>query len=121
MEKRELTCIVCPNGCHIVVEVEGKKILNISGNECKRGLKYAEDEVIMPKRTLTTMVKAEGGHLPVVSVRTKEAIPKELLGKAVLELSKITVKPPIKVGDVIVKDILGTGVDVIATRALYNR
>ncbi|WP_434578563.1 DUF1667 domain-containing protein [Thermoanaerobacterium thermosaccharolyticum] len=121
MEKRELTCIVCPNGCHLVVEVEGKEIVNISGYECKRGLKYAEDEIIMPKRTLTTTVKAEGGHLPVVSVRTKEPIPKGLLNKAVYELSRITVKPPINVGDVIVKNILSTGVDVIATRALYSK
>ncbi|MDK2806301.1 MAG: hypothetical protein PWR08_1720 [Thermoanaerobacterium sp.] len=121
MEKRELTCIVCPNGCQLVVEVEGKEIVSITGYECKRGLKYAEDEILAPKRTLTTTVKAEGGHLPLVSVRTKEPIPKELIGKAVMELSKITLKPPIKVGDVVVKNILNTGVDVIATRNLYSK
>ncbi|AFK86218.1 DUF1667 domain-containing protein [Thermoanaerobacterium saccharolyticum] len=121
MVKRELTCIVCPNGCRLVVEMEGKEIVNITGYECKRGLKYAEDEIIAPKRTLTTIVKAEMGHLPVVSVRTKEPIPKELIGKAVLELSKITLKPPINVGDIVVKNILDTGVDVIATRNLYSK
>lgn len=120
MERRELTCIVCPNGCHLTVEIEDRKIVNITGYECKRGLKYAEDEIIMPKRMLTTTVKAEGGHLPLVSVRTKEPIPKELLNEAILELSKISVKPPVNVGDVIVKNILDTGVDVIATRALYD-
>ncbi|SNX54564.1 DUF1667 domain-containing protein [Thermoanaerobacterium sp. RBIITD] len=121
MEKREITCIVCPNGCHITAEIEEGKIVSLRGYACKRGLKYAEDEIIMPKRTLTTTVKAESGHLPLVAVRTKEPIPKEMIKDAMLELAKITVKPPINVGDIIVKNILNTGVDVVATRALYSK
>lgn len=120
MKKRELTCIICPIGCHIEADIDDNgNIISLTGYTCKRGYNYANDEIKMPKRTLTTTVRAEGGHLPVVSVRTKEPVPKKLLGDIMIKLADVCVKPPIDVGDVIVKDVLGTGVDVIATRPLY--
>lgn len=121
MKKCELTCIVCPIGCHITAEIDDEgNIINLTGYTCKRGYNYAKDEITMPKRTLTTTVRAKGGHLPVVSVRTKNPIPKKVIGDVMVELANVIVKPPINIGDVVVKNILHTGVDVIATRSLYN-
>ncbi|ADD03041.1 protein of unknown function DUF1667 [Thermoanaerobacter italicus Ab9] len=119
MELKEITCIVCPLGCRIQVEREGGEIKSIKGYSCSRGLEYAKNEVVMPKRTITTSVRAVGGHLPLLSVRTKEPVPKEKIQEIMLELAKVEVKAPVKIGDVVVKNILGTGVDIIATRNLY--
>lgn len=121
MEIREITCIVCPLGCRIRVEMEGGEIKNIKGYSCPKGLEYARNEVTMPKRMVTTSVRAKGGHLPLLSVRTKEPVPKEKIHEIMLELAKIEVKAPVKIGDVVVKNILGTGVDIVATRNLYKK
>ncbi|HHY41766.1 MAG TPA: DUF1667 domain-containing protein [Thermoanaerobacterales bacterium] len=113
MEIKKVTCIVCPKGCLIDVKLEDGKIISIENYQCKRGIDYAQNEVLDPRRILTTTVKlSTGGVLPV---RTREAIPKKYLKKAMLESKDIVVKPPIKVGDVVVKDIAGTGIDLIAT------
>ncbi|EMT39115.1 Uncharacterized protein with conserved CXXC pairs [Thermoanaerobacter thermohydrosulfuricus WC1] len=119
MELKEITCIVCPLGCRIQVEMERGEIKSVKGYSCSRGLEYAKNEVTMPKRTITTSVRAIGGHLPLLSVRTKEPVPKEKIQEIMLELAKVEVKAPVKIGDVVVKNILGTGVDIIATRNLY--
>ncbi|MGB9679268.1 MAG: DUF1667 domain-containing protein [Thermoanaerobacteraceae bacterium] len=121
MEIKEITCTVCPLGCKIKVEIEGGVIKNISGYSCTRGLKYATDEVTLPKRTITSSVRAKNGQLPLLSVRTKEAVPKSKTEEIMLELSKIEVKAPFKIGDVVVSNIAGTGVDVVATRNLYEK
>lgn len=111
--KREFTCIVCPKGCQITAEYEGTNILNIEGNTCKRGITYVTDELTCPKRTLTTTVYAKGDIM--VPVRTNGAIPKELLFDAMAQINKITLDKSVKVGDSILKNLLNTGIDVIAT------
>ncbi len=120
--KRELTCIVCPRGCSLVVELEvvdGKnKVLSVSGNGCRRGVPYAEAECTAPVRTLTTTVRTVGGR--VVAVKTANPIPKEKMMDAMDVLAKVRVSEPISIGDVIVEDILGTGVSVVATSAIEN-
>ena len=111
---RELTCIVCPKGCQLKVELEGKKVLSVTGNTCKRGVTYAETECIAPMRTLTTTAAVEGGG--VVPVKTDKTIPKELLFDAMKEVNAVRVKRDAKLGDVIIENLLGTGANVVTTR-----
>ena len=112
---KELTCIVCPMGCTLKVTMEGKKVLSVSGNSCPRGAKYAETEMTAPTRVLTSTVRVNGGQIPLCPVRTKGAIPKESLFDAMKEVNKVTLKAPVTFGDVAVKNILGTGIDIVVT------
>lgn len=113
--EKTVTCIVCPKSCRIHAKIQDGQILEIKGYECKRGLEYAKTELIDPKRILTTMVKLDGCNGRVLSVRTRSPISKELLHKAMVELKDVVAQHPVKVGDIIAGNILGTGVDVIAT------
>ena len=112
--KRELTCIVCPKGCQLVVELEGKDIISISGHTCKRGEEYAKTECTAPMRTITTTAAIIGGG--VVPVKTDKTIPKELLFDAMKEVNAVRVKRDAKLGDVIIENLLGTGANVVTTR-----
>ena len=111
----KLTCIVCPLECKIKLLVKDSEVLSIEGNRCPRGAVFAQSE-INPKRTLITVLKVNGGDLPVVSVKTSKPIPKDLIPKAMKDLSKVIVEAPVKAGDTIVKNLLGLEVDVVATR-----
>ena len=114
MTTRTLTCISCPLGCQITVEMEGKEILKIEGNTCKRGYEYAKNECTHPVRTLTSTVALEGGG--VLPVKTDKPIPKELLFDAMEVLNHITARANVKLGDIILPNLLGTDANVIATR-----
>ena len=114
--KRELICIGCPMGCPVTVEMDGREIVSVSGNTCPRGDAYARKEVTNPTRIVTSTVKAEGGLVEMISVKTKEDIPKDKIFDCVRALKGITVKAPVHIGDVILADVAGTGVDVVATR-----
>ncbi|MBQ9112015.1 MAG: DUF1667 domain-containing protein [Clostridia bacterium] len=111
---RELTCIVCPKGCQLKVELEGKKVLSVTGYTCKRGLAYAETECTAPMRTLTTTAPVTGGG--VVPVKTDKTVPKELLFKCMEIVNKSYVDPDAKLGDIVVENILNTGANVVTTR-----
>lgn len=111
---RELTCIVCPRGCQLKVELDGKKIITVQGYTCKRGLAYAETECVAPMRTLTTTAPVEGGG--VVPVKTDKPIPKELLFDCMAAINKARVSSDAKLGDTVINDVLGTGARVITTR-----
>lgn len=116
MEKRELICIGCPMGCPLTVELEQGEVLSITGNTCKRGDVYAKKEVTNPTRIVTSTVKVEGGKAGMVSVKTKEDIPKDKIFDCVKALKGITVKAPVSIGDVIVPNVAGTGVDIVASK-----
>ena len=116
MEKIELTCINCPMGCPLVVSMENGEVINVSGNTCKRGEIYGRKEVTNPTRIVTSTVGVRGGSSPRVSVKTKEDIPKGLIFDCVRELKDIVVDAPVHIGDVILADVAGSGVDVIATK-----
>lgn len=118
MQEVKVKCIVCPMGCEIIVTLRNNEAISIKGNRCARGAKYAREEVLEPKRVLITVVKVKNGDLPVVSVRTSKPIPKKLIPKAVVVLADVEVEAPVRVGDVVVKDPLGLGVDVVATRSV---
>jgi CxxC motif-containing protein len=115
MEDRKLTCIVCPIGCQLNITFDGDKIDTISGNRCKRGSAYAREECTAPRRMLTTTVKVAGGLHPLVPVKTEKAVPKQLIMQCMDEIHKLQVTAPIKVGDIILVDICGTGVNMVAT------
>lgn len=112
--KRELTCIVCPKGCQLVVELEGKEIISISGHTCKRGEEYAKTECTAPMRTVTSTAAIIGGG--VVPVKTDRTIPKELMFECMAEINKARVAPDARLGDVVIENVLGTGANVVTTR-----
>lgn len=117
-EEKFVTCIVCPKGCRIKVILDEGDILDILNYGCKRGVEYAREEVMAPKRILTTTVAVQGQNIQMLPVKTEDAIPKELLKVAMHETKDLCVEPPIKIGDVIWPNIAGTGVNIIATRTL---
>ena len=114
---KELICIGCPMGCQLQVDVEGNQIRSIRGNVCARGSQYARDEILQPRRMVTSLIPVDGSRIPL-SVRTRTAIPKHLIGECLRQIRQIRVTLPVRAGDVIYMDILGTGVDLIATRDL---
>ncbi len=116
MEERTLTCIGCPLGCLITVKLENGEVKEITGNTCKRGEVYAGKEVTNPTRIVTSVCLVENGVYPVVSVKTASDIPKDKIFDLVESLKGKSVSAPVKIGDVILKDAAGTGVDVIATK-----
>lgn len=121
MNKTELTCIGCSMGCAVTVEMNGAgEITGVTGNTCKRGEDYARKEVTNPTRIVTSTVKVEGGTLAMVSVKTKSDIPKGKMAQCVDSLRGVCVKAPVHIGDVIVPNIAGTGVDIVATKEVES-
>jgi len=116
-EKRKITCIVCPLGCRMEITMDGKNIVSIEGNACPRGKVYARQEVIAPSRIVMSVVKCRNCPVPVISVKTEKPVPKEFIGEIMQVLRDVEVEPPVKVGDIIVENVLGLGVDVVATRS----
>ena len=115
-ETRILTCIGCPMGCRLTVTMEGKKVTSVAGNTCRRGDDYARREVTAPARVLTTTVPVVGGVRPRVPVKTAGEVPKALVISCAKALAAVEVTAPVHAGDIVCRDILGTGVDVIAVR-----
>lgn len=116
MEEKNLTCIRCPMGCPLTVLMNGAEVINVSGNTCKRGEIYAKKEVVNPTRIVTSTVRVEGGSADMVSVKTKEDIPKGKIFECVEALKGVIVKAPVHIGDVIIPDVAGTGVPIVATK-----
>lgn len=113
--KRNLVCVSCPLGCPIEVEIENVQVISVSGNTCKRGDAYARTEVTNPVRSLTTSVKVEGGIHPVVPVKSSGPVPKDRMFDCMKEINGAVIKAPVKIGDVVIENICGLGVDIIAT------
>ena len=103
-------------GCPITVETDGDEVVSVTGNTCKRGDVYARKEVTDPTRIVTSTVRVIGGKADMVSVKTKEDIPKGKIFDCVKALKGVEVEAPVKIGDVIVPDVAGTGVDIVATK-----
>lgn len=121
MENREFVCIRCPLGCNVTVEYDNGEILSISGNTCPRGADYVTKELTDPRRIVTSLVRVTGGERPVVSVKTLGDIPKDKIQECVLELKKITLQAPVHIGDVVLENVCGTGIDVAATGEVERR
>lgn len=117
MDRRILTCIGCPLGCALtaVAQEDGYEI---SGYTCKRGLEYAKKELTRPERTVTSTVRVSGGKAKVVSVRTATDIPKDAIFAVMEAVNGIVAPAPVAIGDVICENIAGTGVPLVATKAV---
>ena len=111
---RELTCIVCPRGCPLTVTfAEDGAIASITGYTCKRGYTYAQDECTAPRRTVTSTVRCEDGS--VLSVKTAATVPKEKIFAVMREIDGVRAPDEVSIGDVLIADVCGTGVAVVAT------
>lgn len=118
MQVKELICIGCPMGCPVKVYMEREQIVRIEGNTCKRGAVYAQKEVTNPTRIVTSTVRVTGGTAPVVSVKTASDIPKSKITECMRALKTLEVKAPVAMGDILCKNVAGTGVDIVATRTV---
>ena len=118
MEQRILTCIGCPLGCLVTVELENGEVVSVTGNTCKRGDDYARKEVTTPTRIVTSTVRVTGGNAPTVSVKTKSDIPKDKIFDCAKALKEVNVTAAVSIGDVVLENVAGTGVDVVATKAV---
>ena len=107
-----LTCIECPIGCSITVELQDGKVLSVNGNACPRGDAYAKDEVVAPKRVVTSTVRADNGTM--VPVKTACPIPKCEIFDVMKKINSITCKLPVKIGDIILEEV-SEGVNLVAT------
>lgn len=116
-----LTCIECPKSCALSVDIENCRVIRISGNECPRGKDYAVSEIENPLRVLTSAVLAEGLCLKMVPVRTDKPLPKSRIFEAIDQIRKIKIDKPVSAGDVIKENLLGLGVNLIATRGAQPR
>ena len=117
MEKHEITCIGCPVGCALTAVVDGENV-EISGNICKIGVDYGINECLNPRRMVTASVRVgmDDGSIKMLSLKTVPEIPKNRIFDCLNEIKKVKVKQGIKIGDVIIKNILGLGSDIVATR-----
>jgi CxxC motif-containing protein len=118
----ELICITCPLGCHLSIDRGPGDALAISGNRCPRGVKYAEEELLAPRRVVTATARISGaamaGSMSRLPVRTSGPYPKDGVPEALKAIYALSVQLPVKRGQVLIKDLGGQGVDVIATRSL---
>ena len=112
---RELTCIGCPIGCALTVQIQGGQII-VSGNTCPRGEKYAQDEITCPKRMVTSTMALMDGEISRVSVKTETEIPKERIMDCMVEIRHVQLRAPVRIGDVAIEDCAGTGVRVVVTK-----
>ncbi len=114
-EEKSVICIRCPLGCHISVELADGKIQSITGNTCPRGAEYAARELTDPRRTVTSLVRVRGGEYPVVSVKTAGDIPRDKMRDCAAALKEIVLTAPVRMGDVVLENVCGTGVNMVAT------
>ena len=117
--KKELICVICPNGCQLQAEIqEGERpaVTNVTGNLCDKGPEWARQEIVNPMRTIASSVLVEDGDLPMVSVRTDSAIPLKKIFEVMKEIRAARVNAPVRIGDVIIEKVTGLTCNIIATR-----
>ncbi len=116
--EKEITCIVCPIGCKIIVKTDGTEFEVIKGNKCKKGIEYARNETLDPRRMLTTSVLVKNGDWALVSVKSSKPIPKEKVFFFLDEIKRVNIKAPVKSGQTILRNVADTDVDIIATKTV---
>lgn len=112
-----ITCINCPVGCRMTVVRDGETVLSVTGNTCKRGENYARQECVAPERMITAVAPVQDREMPV-SLKTRTPIPKKRIADCMRAVMEKPFQPPIATGDVLIPNVCGTGVDVIATKAV---
>ena len=113
----EITCINCPVGCRLTVEMENGAVVSVTGNTCPRGVTYAKQECVDPLRMVTAVVPVAGSGMPL-SVTTRTPIPKKQIAACMKELAAVELTAPVAAGSVVLANVCGTGVDIIATKAV---
>ncbi|MDI6892936.1 MAG: DUF1667 domain-containing protein [Actinomycetota bacterium] len=120
--RKTFVCIVCPVGCPVTVDMAGGEIGAISGLLCKKGEDFVRQEAISPVRLLFTTIPIDGAKdIDVLPVRSGGPLPKHMLSEAMDEMAKIKVRAPVKIGDIIVRDFMGHGVNIISSRTVKSR
>lgn len=118
IEERKFICVSCPLGCGLTVTLEDGQVKNVEGNSCPRGKAYAESEVKDPRRVFASTVRVSGGKLPVCPIRSKTPAPKSKLFEIAEEVAKLNVTAPLTIGQVLIHNVCGTDVDIVASRDL---
>ena len=118
IEEKELICVTCPRGCRLTADVEDGKIIRIKGNNCPRGKKYAEMELSDPRRMIASTVKIKGGIHPVLPVTISAPFPKGRIKELTEVLRTVELQAPVRMNEVVMRAVLGTGIDVIASRSM---
>ena len=116
--KKTIVCTICPNGCEISAEYTSKDDFRIEGQRCKRGYEYSFNECFDPKRTFTASVTIKGAERKMLPLRSSAPVPKEKMTEIADEIKKITVDAPVSSRQIIIKDVLGTGVDLISSMTI---
>lgn len=120
--QKNIICVACPMGCGVTVNIgDNGDILSVTGNTCKRGDAYARTECTNPVRSLATTVKVNGGIYNVVPCKSAGALPKDMITECMKAINNISVDAPVTLGDILLKDVLGTGIDIIATNHCPER
>jgi len=113
-----LTCVLCPVGCELEVRKDEAGSLDVRGNQCDKGAPFAVEEILHPKRNLATSIPVRGTASKMVSVRLSGPVPREMIFPILAEIARLRPEAPVRRGQVLIADVLGTGVDVIATRTV---
>ena len=117
-DEKDITCIVCPIGCKILIKTNGKNFEILKGSKCKRGTEYARNEALDPRRMLTTSVLVNNGEWPLVSVKSLKPVPKDKIFTVLKEIKQTKINAPVKSGQIIIKNIANTNIDIIATKSI---
>ena len=118
IEKKHFTCVTCPVGCEVDVEVKDGNIISMKGNKCDKVKEFVLQELKEPMRVFTTIVRIKGAKYVMLPVRTDKPIPKRLFTQAIEQLASIELQAPVHISDVIVKDVAGSGANIVATRTM---
>ena len=119
-EEKNFICVSCPIGCGLNVTIEDGEVINVKGNNCPRGAAYAKTELKDPRRVFASTVRVKNGKLPVCPIRSKTPAPKGKLFEIAEEVAKLEVYAPIKIGQVLIHEVCGTDVDIVASRDLES-
>ena len=115
---RKIICTICPLGCNMEVHIKGREIIKTVGNRCKRGLEYAKNEVFSPGRVLTSTVMINNPEVPLIPIYSDKEVPKEKLMACMKEIAKVRIDGPLELGEIVVKDILNLGINMLASRSI---
>jgi CxxC motif-containing protein len=116
--EKEITCIVCPIGCKILVRAVENEFELLEGSKCKRGIEYAKNEALDPRRMLTSSVLVKNGEWPLVSVKSSKPVQKHKVYTVLKEIKKATVNAPVQSGQIIIKNVANTKIDIVATKSI---
>ncbi len=119
-ETEKIICITCPKGCTLEVTREGQTVLKVDGSGCKRGARYVEEELRDPRRMIASTVRVTGGLHPLLPVYTAAPFPKPRIRELLTALRAVEIDAPVQMGDVVLENALGTGIDVVASKTVLK-